>query len=150
MALTYDEAIDQIFSIFRTAWNAKSAAIVGYIPEVRWPGVEEPDTPNTDKFWVRVSQQTVKEGQSTLRNDGCTRYTTDGLLFIQLFCPKSDSKSMEKGRKLAMLARDAYRGNSTDGKVWFRDARIKELPPEKDWYRFNIIAEYEYDEAKEA
>ncbi len=148
--ITYQDAIDEIFAIFNTAWEAGSTAIVGYIPEVRWYGVEEPASISMGKFWVRVSQQTVEEEQSTLRNGECTRYTTDGLIFVQLFCPKSDSKSMEKGRNLATLARDAYRGNATSGKVWFRNARIKELPPETDWYRLNVVAEYEYDEAKEA
>jgi len=148
--ITYEEAIDEIFSIFKINWEANSAAVVGYTPEVRWYGVEKPKTPPMDKFWARVSQQTVTDEQSTLRNGECTRYTTDGLVFVQLFCPKSDSEGMEKGRKLAMLARDAYRGNATSGKVWFRNARIKELSSKKDMYRLNVVAEYEYDEAKEA
>jgi len=150
MPVTYEEAIDQIFGIFRAAWFTNSEAIVGYVPELRWWGVEEPNEPNTSVFWARVSQQTVTEEQSTLQNGECIRYETEGLVFVQLFCPKSDAKSIEKGRKLAMLARDAYRGNSTDGNVWFRDARIKELDPEKDWFRFNVVAEYTYDEIKEA
>lgn len=143
----YEDAIDEMFGIFKTAWEANSAAVASYIPEVRWPGVEEPTTPETSKFWVRVSQQTVDEEQSSLRNgDFVQRYTADGVIFVQLFCPKSDAQSMTNGRKLAIIARNAFRGNATSGKVWFRNARINELPPEEKFYRFNVVAEYEYDE----
>jgi len=145
--ITYEEAIDEIFGIFNAAWLDNSAAVVGYVPEVRWPGVEEPEKPDLSKFWARVSQQTVIEGQSSLRNgDAGQRYTTDGLVFVQIFCPKSDSLGMTNGRKLAIIARNSFRGNATSGQVWFRNARINELPPEENWYRFNVVAEYEYDE----
>lgn len=145
--ITYEEAIDEIFGIFKTAWDAESAAAVTYVPEVRWPGVEEPNKPDNSSFWVRVSQQTVLENQASLKNgENGQRYTTSGLVFIQLFCPKSDSESMTKGRRLAIIARDAFRGNSTSGNVWFRNAKINELPAEEYFYRFNVIVEYEYDE----
>lgn len=145
--ISYEDAIDEMFEAFNVAWLANSAAVASYVPEVRWPGVEEPETPDASKFWVRVSQQTVSEEQSTLRNDeSVQRYTADGLLFVQLFCPKSDAESMAKGRKLAVIARNAFRGKTTSGKVWFRNARINEIPPEDKFYRFNVVTEYEYDE----
>jgi hypothetical protein len=146
MTTTYVEAIDQMFALFNTAFNAGAPSIVGYWPLIRWPGIGESATPDASKFWCRVSQQTVHEEQSTLRADNKRRYTADGLVFVQLFCPKSDIEAMEKGRLLAVLARDSFRGKTTSGKVWFRNARINELPPEESAYRFNIIAEYEYDE----
>ena len=93
------------------------------------------------KFWARVSQQTVEEAQTTLRNGDCgQRYTSDGLLFVQLFIPRSDSKGMEKGRKLAIVARDSYRGVTTPGKVWFRNQRIKEL---RDYFTNRVLNEIE-------
>jgi len=147
MTTTYEEAIDEMFTAFNTAWLASSAAVASYVPDVRWPGVEEPDTPDPSAFWSRISQQTVMEEQSTLRNgDAGQRYTADGLVFVQIFCPKSDPEAMTKGRKLATIARNAFRGHTTSGKVWFRNTRINELPPEEKFYRFNVVAEYEYDE----
>lgn len=144
---TYEEAIDDIFGIFKAAWDANSATVVGSIPEVRWPGVEEPSKPNYENYWARVSQQTVLENQTSLRNgQNGQRYTTSGLVFVQIFCPKSESLGMTNGRKLATIARDSFRGNATSGNVWFRNARINELEPEDKWYRFNVVAEYEYDE----
>lgn len=147
MTATYPEAIDQIYGLFNLEWNANSAAIVGYNPEIRWPGVEEDTIPPADKFWCRISQQTLDEPQTTLRNGlGEQRYTASGLVFIQLFCPKSDTEGMDKGKKLAQVAKKAFRGKTTSGKVWFRNARIQELAPEDNAYRFNIVAEYTYDE----
>lgn len=143
----YEAAIDEMFAQFRIPWEANSAAVAGYVPEVRWPGVEEIDPPDASKYWARVSQQTVDEQQTTLRNgEFAKRYTADGLVFVQIFCPKSDAESMTTGRRLATIARNAFRGQSTSGNVWFRNARIKELEPEAKFYRFNVVTEYEYDE----
>lgn len=150
MTTTYADAIDAMFAKFRTAWIAATAAIVAYVPEVRWPGVENPALPSTDVYWARVSQQTVIERQTTLSNDvgepGKKRYTTSGLIFVQIFCPKSDSRAMERGRALAVVARNAFRGHTASGVVWFRNAHVNELPPEELALRFNVVAEYEYDE----
>jgi len=147
MTTTYVEAIDEMFSLFNDAWLGQSAAVVSHVPVVRWPGVEEPGTPDAAKFWARVSQQTVLEEQSTISDDnGKRRYTASGLIFVQLFCPKSEPAAMENGRKLAVIARNSFRGKTTSGKVWFRNARINELAPEESAYRFNVVAEYEYDE----
>jgi hypothetical protein len=144
---TYEEAVDQIFGIFKTAWDAGASAIVGYTPEVLYPGVEEPKTMPKDKYWSRISQQTADEPQTGMRNgENGQRYTTSGLVFVQIFCPKSESLGLTNGRLLANLARNSYRGNATDCKVWFRNARIVELDPEENWYRLNVVAEYEYDE----
>lgn len=146
MTTTYPNAIDEMFAALRLPWNAQTTAIVGYVPEIRWPGVEEPDKPELKKFWARVSTQTVLERQATFRNGTDKRYTTDGLLFVQLFCPMSDKQAMDKGRRLAVVARNAFRGVETSSSIWFRNARINELSPDGKAYRFNIVTEYEYDE----
>ena len=162
MTLTYDAAVDEMFGQFRAAWIAGSAAIVGYVPEVRWPGVEpkNPDgslkKPESDKYWARVSQQGVDDEQTSLsacvesNEIGATlpasRFTAIGLLFVQLFCPKTDPQGVELGRKLASLSQRAYRGKKTSGGVWFRNVRIIEVEDEELWHRFNVVAEYEYDE----
>lgn len=147
MTTNYVQAIDEIFSLANAAFVANAAAIVGYLPDIRWPGVAEAGTPDASKFWARVSQQTVLEEQTTLSGeDGKKRYTASGLVFVQLFCPFSDVAAMEKGRALAVMARNAFRGKTTSGKVWFRNARINELAPADGAYRFNVVTEYEYDE----
>ncbi|WZB35692.1 tail terminator [Enterobacteria phage FtMidnight] len=148
--IDYDKASDEINALFFAAWKDKAPAIVGYVPEVRWFGVEDSDLPDGSKFWARVSKQTVMEEQTSLSTcvgePGKRRYTASGLVFVQLFCPKSVDKACELGERLAVVARNAFRGKTTPGKIWFRNVRINEIPPESLYFRFNIVAEFEYTE----
>lgn len=150
MTTNYIDARNEINSLFYEAWQLKAAAIAGYLPEIRWQGVQYRSLPDGSKIWGRVSIQTVFEEQTTLSTcegkPGQKRYTASGLVFVQLFCPKSDTESYAKGGKLAKIARDAFRGKSTPGKVWFRNARINEIPPEELYERYNVVTEFEYDE----
>jgi hypothetical protein len=147
MSATYEQAIDEIFARFHAIWTAQTPAVTLEAPELRWQGIENPEHPGYDKYWVRVSQQTIDEGQASLRAPECgQRYRTNGLLFIQIFCPKSDARAMEKGRQLAVIARDCFRGYTTQSGVWFRNSRVSELEPEERWLRLNVIVAYQYDE----
>lgn len=144
---TYTEAVDQILATVNTAWQSSTTAVVGYVPDIYWQGVEEPKKPDLTKYWARVSQVGFNDEQSTLRNgDSEQRYTTNGNVYVQIFAPKKDSLGMTNGRELATIARNSFRGTTTDGCVWFKNARIVELDPEESFYRLNVIAEYEYDE----
>jgi len=146
--MSYTNAINSIFSLFLTAWSAGTPAITTTAPKVYWPGVQEPASIDGSKFWARVSQQTVIESQTALAggDTGKKRYTAQGLIFVQIFCPKSDSANFQKGRLLAVVARDSFRGKTTTENVWIRNARINELSSEESFHRFNVVVEYEYDE----
>lgn len=150
MNLTYPQALDEMFTLFRTAWNANTTAIAGYIPETRWPDVEETTKPDKDKFWCRVSTQNFKEQQATLSDcvgvPGKKRFNTVGRIYVQLFCPKSLGNSKELGDKLAVVARDAFRGKQSPGGVWFRDTTISNLSPEALFYRINVTSDFNFDE----
>lgn len=135
----YTGAIDEIFGAFKDVW-ANTDDIVGYVPVIRWPGIEE-GTPDASKFWTRISQQTVLSGQKTLSNT--TRiFETSGLIFIQIFCPKSIVNSFNLGRQLAQKALETFRSRTSN--VRFINARIQELPSEENFYRFNVVSEYDY------
>ncbi len=149
MTTTYTNAVDEMFSVVRTVWNANTAAIVGYVPEMRWQGVEVSTPPPNDLYWGRTSIQTVTDQQTnvaTLDGNGKRRYTTSGLIFVQLFAPLADAQSMDKIRKLAQTVRAGFRGTTTPSSVVFRNARINELSPDGKANRINVVAEFEYDE----
>lgn len=150
MPTTYPVAVNDMFSLINSAWKTGSAAIAGYVPELRFQGIELQGAIPTDKYWARVSQQGVSEEQSSICNDvtapGNRRYTADGLLYVQLFGPQSVVNSMEKLRLLAKLARNAYRGKVSQNDVSFYNVRIVELESEGLFFRINVIAEYQYDE----
>lgn len=154
MTTNYIDAIDSIFSLIKTAWDSGAGVIVDpdgdpapVVPALYWPGIQEPDKPDASKYWARISQQTVVEGQTALSGGtGKARFTAQGLIFVQIFCPKTTSKAYENGRLLSVLVKNAFRGKVTTENVWFRNAKIQELSPEISFHRFNVVVEYEYDE----
>lgn len=148
--IEFDQVRDEINSLFMEAWNTQAGAVVGYIPKIRWQGVQQRDLPRGSMYWARVSKKTIFEKQATLSTcegkPGQKRYTASGLVFVQLFCPKSDTQAFVLGSKLAKIARNAFRGKTTSGKIWFRNVCINELNPEELYERFNVVTEFEYDE----
>jgi hypothetical protein len=143
---TYAQAVDFILARFKADWDAGTTAIVGYIPIVRWPGVEEPNALPSDKFWARISLQTVSDGQTSFR-DGVNgkRYTANGLIFVQNFAPMSVSDAAAKLRALATISRDAFRKPAST--VWFRNARMKdEMVADGKFWAQNVVAEFQYDD----
>lgn len=136
-----------MFGLFNTAWTANTPAVVGYIPTIAWPGIEQPTTPDRSKFWARVSQKTNSETQAALRNGNYgQRFETKGVCYVQIFCPVSAVGAISKGRKLAEIGRNAFRAKQSTNGVWFRNAKIVEMPVEQDWFAFTVQVDYIYDE----
>lgn len=151
MTVDYSAARDEMFALFKTAWDASSSTVAGYVPEVRYQGRELPTKPSATKHWCRISTQNVIDRQITLSDcveeSGKKRYESAGLVFVQLFAPKSVATADEQGRKLAEVAKKAFRGKTTPGAIWFKNVRINDnIADEDGFYRFNVVAEYEYDE----
>ena len=143
--MTYEQAIDDMFSQFFTVWKDDSAAIVGYIPDVIWHGVEEGVTPDRAKFWARASHKASFTEQAAF-TIGPKRFTSKGILYIQIFCPFTAQKAVSVGRKLAVLVRNAYSGKESVGGVWFRNPKIVDRPVDKDWFQLVVSVEYSFDE----
>ena len=146
--MTYTEAVDSVFETFYNSWKNETTgakSIVGYIPEIRWQGVEENSKPDKSKFWVNIYQQTILDQQSAFCGNGEKTYTNEGLVFVYLFCPKSTNDGMTNGRKLSIIIRDCFR-SKRDKDIWFRNSKIEELPPEAHFYRFLITSEYQFED----
>lgn len=153
--MTYEEAIDAMFATFNTAWNAGAAAIVGYVPDVRYEGVPDEDDGDskrhapTSKYWARLTVRNALEQQATLgtpHGPGTHEYESVGTLSIQLFLPKKEADAMVIGRRLGMLARNAFRGVASGDEVWYNDATLRERAPEDRWYRIDVTATYRFME----
>ena len=148
MTTDYIGARDEIFARFLTDWKAGSAAIVGYIPEIRWQDESEPDKPGKEKYWARLSINTGVTEQATL--SACVtepfkkRFETEGFAYVQLFGPKSDAKAKQLLDQLALLAQKAFRKTSLS--VCYLNATIKELPAEEQFWRRNVRTEFYYGE----
>lgn len=144
--LDYITARNQLFGQLESA-KPNIATLLAYTPIYIYQGVDKEPSPPTDKLWMRLSQQTVLEEQATLAgNDLKRRYTTRGLLFVQVFVPRSKPQDYAFGLAVADLVLKAYRGKSTADCMDFYNVRRQELPPETAWNRINVVAEYRYDE----
>lgn len=149
--IEFDAAVKEMEALFNTAWQANSGAVLGYVPAIEWHGKENDGKVDRSKAWVRFSTQNVFDEQATL--SACVdkpfvrRYNGSGLIFIQLFLPKTVANALIQGRKLAKVARNAYRGKKSNGGITFHNVRINDgLAPEELFYRINVVAEYDYDE----
>lgn len=131
----------------------KSSAVrllFDYDIDIRWPNNEKDSKPDASKIWLRVSRQTVTNPQTAIQNNfrgqSARKYTNNGLLFIQIFSPKTNGVFPKVEKLAEMFVKEVFRGKSTEHCIVFRNARFNELPPENDWYRLNVVTEYEYDE----
>jgi hypothetical protein len=144
---TYENAIDIMYGVFKTAWDSGASPIIGYVPNAYY---DEPATGDHDSLGVAFARLTVRnvaEGQITLGSPdgpGTHEYGTIGLLIAQIFVPKSDTSGVTSGRRLAKLVRDAYR--VAGGEVWFKDVTVREQPPGDRWRQFNVNVEYDFTE----
>jgi len=141
--MTAQVAIDSMFGQFVTAWKAGAAAIVGYVPEIRYQGISKQSIPDTSKYWCRLSEQTVLENRAAIGNKF---FESNGLVYVQIFAPQNDPQGFQNARALANLARDAFRMQNP--LVRFINARATKVPDEDGFYRFNTVTEYDYMEAR--
>jgi hypothetical protein len=118
---------------------------------MKWYGREGAAKVDRAKVWVRFSTQHVDDEQKTLST--CVgepfqrRWEGAGLIFIQIFLPKTVTNAVPLGRKLAQVAKLAFRKKKTSGGVTFPRVRINDnLPAEELFYRMNVVAEYEFSE----
>lgn len=145
MTTTYSGAKGEIFERLKSVVTASAPGIVGSIPNIRYIGHDEVSVPPVNQFFIEASLQTVSERQSGFGVE--TRlYTTRGNLFVKLFCPTTLPNARSIGERLAQAIKEGYRPRNSTGSVWYREARIQELPIDKGAYRLNVIATYTYDE----
>jgi hypothetical protein len=141
------QARDEMFGLFNTGWAI--ADLADPKPPIRWQGFEKGAVPETD--FVRVSIQNAKQVQGgflSYEDPGPSKicYDASGLVFVQVFALRSKADSYRLGERMAIEARNIFRGIQTPNGVWFRNCRYEELAPEEKFYRWKVTAEFEYTE----
>lgn len=145
MATTATAAIDEMFETVKTVFDSVAAPLLGYDPDVRWPGVPVAAKPDRSKFWSRVSSQLVTDEQSALANASQLRlFEATGMLYVQLFCPRNIGGSIDSGRSIAIALQTALRKASPDNEVWYRKAKSVELPEDDASYPILVSVQYTY------
>lgn len=141
--LTPVAAKDEAYALVTAGIEASGLAC-----DIRYQGKVDNDP--TGDYWVRLSMQQVLSPQRgfILTEDAAdvNVFETAGLIFGQLNAAISAEDSFRNGDLLASAIRDILRQTSTPSGMWFRNARFNELPNDGQYYRWNVIAEYEFDE----
>lgn len=127
---------------------APAIAALGGDVVVRWQGVGSNEPPEGGKRWLRVTMNHADGRQASLA--GATpvkRWNRTGLVMVQCFAPLAKG-SIKEAIKMATAVQNALQGKATPNCVWFRNAQINEVGPDKFWYQVNMTAIFDYDEAR--
>lgn len=138
MTATIPQAIDDILTLFKTAWD-----LSGYPLLYENVGGE---LPTTQTPWARISIRHFRGAQETLGGTGERKFSRGGLVIVQTFTAVGGGLS--EPYNVAKIAADALEGKSTSLNVWFRNVRINEIGVDGDWFQVNVLADFTYDEMK--
>lgn len=134
------EARDDIHALFKTAWDAGTTAIVGSVPEIRYQTVEVGDEPPEDEYWVWTSVEHVTGGHAAL---GTVLFEHEGIFSAQLYGPSTE-EGLADIDALVDLVLAAFEGETTTNGVWFRNARVNEVGPDRGWFQVNVLVDFVY------
>jgi hypothetical protein len=142
MSATIETAYDEIYGLFKTAWDA-GVATTG--KKILYDGVDA-DLPNDD-VWARIAVRHSTGDQATLSNfSGQRRWERRGTVFVQLFTDLQLTLSSRVA--VTMIAEAAFQGKATASGVWFRNVRVNEVGRDGRYYQVNVLAEFVYDEVR--
>jgi hypothetical protein len=141
-----EQARDEMNAWFLEAWNAETAAVAGYVPEVVWDETGKPGPMPQALCWARCVVRHGGGGQRTFGERGSRRFSREGFVFVQVFVPRSEGVTLAD--RLGKIATTAFEGNATPGGIWFRNVRANEVGSDAQWYQMNVVAEFTYDEIK--
>jgi len=145
---TFVTASDEILGLFKTAWDANTAAVAGSVPAVRWPGVDSGDPPSPAAPFARIAIHHGTGQQRTLGQTGSRRFERQGTVVVQILTPISSGGGLRLAQQLAIIVRDAFEGKGTASGIWFRNVSTREVGPDGTWNRINVTADFLYDEIK--
>jgi hypothetical protein len=137
-----------LYDFGRDRFLAACAAVGVADAELRYKGDTSglsKTTPDNDKYWARISCTIVDQRQETLRNGLLQRrFVTNGLVFVQLFAPITDSRTQDNTDKIAELLLTDFRTFQGE-ECEFTSAAINDsIAPEPAWLRANVTSNYQY------
>lgn len=143
-------AKNETYKVFLLALRAESPAILGYVPEVYWENLKSPTIPDPTKLHFRTQWAIINTTQAAFSSCNANLqgkvYDTQGLVSFDAYAPMSVGNSDDLMHKLCQKIRGAFRGISTPGKVWYRDARIQRITPEDLFWRKSVVVETYFSE----
>jgi len=93
--------------------------------------------------WVRISVRHRNGSRTSLgRADGKGKHTQAGFVFVEIYTPR-EGGLVDSDILSAAFAED-FR-SAPDGDIWYRDVSEVEVGENGNWFRTDVIAEFEYD-----
>lgn len=153
MSSTFRAARQEMFNMLKAVWPAASTTAVGYAVEVREQGIEVATKPPVDKHWIRLSTKNVEDiptafVMASAPSKSAKVSTAYGLLFVEVYGSKTAANGFDEAGALAEIAKGVYQNKESATGTWFRRVVVKELDQDGKEWRFNVVAEYEYDQLK--
>lgn len=149
MSLDPASARDLMASVLIAAWGLHPWASLGLQkpPTIEWQGMDGNKAPAVTEPYLIWAANHNQSPQAALSDDiGNRLYETSGMLIMQAKAPLIKGNGFEVAERMAIIARNAYRGKTTPDCIWFRNARFEEVGADAGWFLFNIFVEFEYDE----
>ena len=147
--MTPAEGRADIYAYFKAYWDANAgAAVGGTAPGVLWDGIEKGSAPDESGAHARLTLLPAGEYQATLADEtGARRWTSFGSVIVECYAPRG-KQGFARAEALATVARDAFRGRKSPGGAWFKNASVRRMGPDKGWFRFDAVTQFEFDDVK--
>ena len=133
--MTYEEARDEIYSVFLAAWGNRPVIWSDMFSRV----------PDETQPWARVIlRHTLGEQGSLSGVSGSKVLDRGGILLVQVFTPSGRGQTISY--ELAQLVSNAF----VDAKkeVWFRNTRISEKGVNGSSYQIDVLTDFLYNEVR--
>lgn len=138
MSLTRQEAIDDMQTMFKGAWDTTDL-------EAFYESVKK-QRPGDTSSWASVYIRHASGSQRTMGGIGKRMFQRNGTVIISIFTLVG--KGLSESNTLATLVTDAYEGLSSPNGVWFRNVTANEIGKESTFTQTNVLIEFEYTEIK--
>ena len=134
--MDYVAGLDEIFRII--AENVTAPII--------WPNTPQKSGQYESQSRAIVAAYTTDDRQvSFRRSDSKRRFRISGTLIVEFLAPMSDPLAFESVRLQAESLRNVFRRPNVNQEIWFRNARIAEMPSDRMCNRVSVVTRYEYD-----
>lgn len=148
MTASIDVARDDMFTAFKTVWDAGAEAIIGEVPTAYWDGVGVPEEPDPSSPYVIPVIRHNPDTNHLLSADGTnvSRVEFFGVMIIAIRVPVTAGGAAVKAVKLGRLALTAFAGTTTSNHVWFRNPAVVEAGVDGHFYQVTATVSFEYDD----
>lgn len=136
MIASRTDARDRILAPLKTVVEAQSLYAI-------WDDTVMQVPDDGDLTWVRISVKHRNGSRASLgRKDKTGKHTQAGIVFVELYTPRENG--LVDSDVLAAAFAESFR-SPTDGDIWYRDVSEVEVGEDGNWFRVDVIAEFEYD-----